>query len=388
MNEKESKNIEFKFINFVKIASRHYKFILLFTISVSIIVIAISYIIPHKYESKATLLPPEEIIGGNLTEFLRAFSNLPTFGSGRATKIQLYYEMLKSKELAKFVAQKDEIRKFDLFKDLDTLKLQREIYLALNVDLKQSGLFIISAVVPTGFFPNKAEKKEAARASATIVKLALEGLDTLVHTRISSRAKRKRILIEKILAEKKTQLDSIERAVEDFQRKNKIIGLDEQSKAILSTAINIGSELAKAEIEFSLFQTEYEPNSPYIKALKEKIQKLREQYEKVQKGGLIGNETYAIPLEQVPTLLREYTNLLREQKILEQVAIFLETQKYTETIQEATEIPGVDILDYPVVPTSHSSPNRKILLIFTVIFSFIFSLSIVTYRTYKRGEIK
>ncbi|MGB9770977.1 MAG: Wzz/FepE/Etk N-terminal domain-containing protein [Candidatus Kapaibacteriota bacterium] len=388
MEVREAKRIELNFLNLVKVAFKHYRFIIFFTILIPIVIVAFSYIIPHKYESKATLLPPEEIIGGNLTDFLRAFSNLPTFGSARATKIQLYYEMLKSKELAKFIAQKDEIKNFNLFKELDTLKLQRAIYLYLNVDLKQSGLFIISAVVPTGFFPNKAEKKEAALASAAIVKYALEGLDTLVHTRISSRAKRKRILIEKTLAEKKVQLDSIEKAVEDFQRKNKIIGIDEQSRAILSTAINIGSELAKAEIELSLYQTEYEMNSPYIKALREKIQKLREQYQKVQSGGLVGNETYAIPLEKVPTLLREYANLVREQKILEQVTIFLETQKYTETIQEATEIPGVDVLDTPSVPLSHSSPNRSILLIFSTIISFLSSVAIVTYRAYRKGEIK
>lgn len=94
-------------------------------------------------------------------------------------------------------------------------------------------------------------------------------------------------------------------------------------------------------------------------------------------------KTYAIPLEKVPSLIREYANLLREQKILEQVAIFLETQKYTETIQEATEIPGVDVLDYPTIPLSHSSPNRKILLIFTFIFSLIISFGIVIYRGYK-----
>ncbi|MCX7908293.1 MAG: Wzz/FepE/Etk N-terminal domain-containing protein [Ignavibacteria bacterium] len=388
MDEKETQRIEFNFTRILKVAIKHYKFILLFTILTSILVVGISYLLPHKYESKSTLLPPEEIIGGSLTEFLRAFSNLPTFGSGRATKIQLYYEMLKSKELAKFIAQKDEIKKLKIFKDLDSIDLQRTIYQILNVDLKQSGLFIITAKVPTGFFPNKEEKNLAAKASALVVKFALEGLDTLVHTRISTRSKRKRVLIENLLAEKKFQLDSIEKEIEDFQRKNKIIGLDEQSKAILSSTINIGSELAKAEIELSLFQTEYEQNSPYIKALRDKIQKLREQYSRVQTGGLTGTEAYSIPLEQIPSLYRQYMNLLREQKILEQVTIFLETQKYTETIQESTEIPGVDVLDTPTIPISHSSPNRKILLLFSLIISFIVSVAIVTIKSYKKGEIK
>lgn len=388
MENIQSNKIEFNFTKIFKVVFKHYKFIILFTLIATIFVVGISYILPHKYQAKATLLPPEEIIGGNLTEFLRAFSNLPTFGSARATKIQLYYEMLKSKELSKFIAQNPEIRKFKLFKNLDSIKLQRAIYLAVNVDLKQSGLFIVSAKVPTGFFPTREEKQEAAKASALIVKLALEGLDTLVHTRISTRSKRKRILIEKILAEKKEQLDSIENAIEEFQRKNKIIGLEEQSKAILSTAINIGSELAKAEIELSLYQTEYEQNSPIVQALKDKIQKLREQYTRVQSKGLTGTETYSIPLEEIPSLFRNYTDLLREHKILEQVTIFLETQKYTETIQESTEIPGVDVLDTPTIPLSHSSPNRKILLIFSLIFSFIISISIVTFREYKKGNIK
>ncbi len=379
--------IEFKFLKFLKNALKHYKFITAFTLVSSILVVGISYFFPHKYESKATLLPPEEIIGGNLTEFLRAFSNLPTFGSGRATKIQLYYEMLRSNELANLIASKDEIRKFDIFKTYDSTKLQRLIYKALNVDLKQSGLFIITAKVSTGLFPNRQEKNEAAFASATIVKLALEALDTLVHTRISTRSKRKRILIENLLAEKKLELDSIEEALEEFQRKNKVIEIDEQSKAIVSTAINIGSELAKAEIELALYKNEYEPNSPIIKALEDKIQNLRQQYSKVQTGGFTGTEAFTIPLEQVPSLVRQYANLLRKQKILEQVTIFLETQKYTETIQESTEIPGVDVLDSPTIPKSHSSPNRQLLLLFSVIISFAFSVLLVSYRYYKQGNL-
>ncbi|MFN3781345.1 MAG: hypothetical protein ACK4SO_04135 [Candidatus Kapaibacteriota bacterium] len=379
--------IEFKFLKFLKNALKHYKFIIAFTLISSIIVVGISYLFPHKYESKATLLPPEEIIGGNLTEFLRAFSNLPTFGSGRATKIQLYYEMLRSNELANLIAAKDEIRKFNMFKKYDSTKLQRMIYKALNVDLKQSGLFIITAKVSTGLFPNREEKNEAAFASATIVKLALEALDTLVHTRISTRSKRKRVLIENLLAQKKIELDSIEEALEEFQKKNKIIEIDEQSKAIVSTAINIGSELAKAEIELALYRNEYEPNSPIIKALEDKIQKLRQQYSKVQTGGFTGTEAFTIPLEQVPSLVRQYANLLRKQKILEQVTIFLETQKYTETIQETTEIPGVDVLDNPTIPKSHSSPNRQLLLLFTVIISLSFSIILVSYRYYKQENL-
>jgi capsule polysaccharide export protein KpsE/RkpR len=249
-------------------------------------------------------------------------------------------------------------------------------------------LFIISATTSTGFFPSAQKKKEAAIASAQIAKLAIQSLDSLVRTRISTRSKRKVVLIEKLLAEKRHQLDSIEKEIENFQTKNKIIALDEQSKAILSTAINIGSELAKSEIELALYQSEYEPNSPVIQALRDKIQKLREQYNKVQSGGLTGTEAFSIPLEKMPSLLRIYMNLLREQKVLEQVSIFLETQKYSETIQEQTEIPGVDILDSPTIPSKPYSPNRVLITFFTFLFSLVFSVVLVNIREWKLANNK
>jgi uncharacterized protein involved in exopolysaccharide biosynthesis len=389
MGENNSQIINFHFLNIIKNSIRNYKFILLFTLAVTIFAYIITYIIPHKYECQATLLPPEEAGPSNLAEFLKSFSNLPTvFGGTSRTKIQLYYEMLKSKELARYIAAKPEIKNFSLFKNLDSTKLVKTIYKSIDIELRQSGLFIISATTSTGFFPSAQKKKEAAIASAQIAKLAIQSLDSLVRTRISTRSKRKVVLIEKLLAEKRHQLDSIEKEIENFQTKNKIIALDEQSKAILSTAINIGSELAKSEIELALYQSEYEPNSPVIQALRDKIQKLREQYNKVQSGGLTGTEAFSIPLEKMPSLLRIYMNLLREQKVLEQVSIFLETQKYSETIQEQTEIPGVDILDSPTIPSKPYSPNRVLITFFTFLFSLVFSVVLVNIREWKLANNK
>ncbi len=387
MTEENNQKINFYFLKIVKSTFKHYKFILIFSFIFTIFVYLLTYFLPHKFECQATLLPPEEAAPGSLSEFLRSFSNLPTtFGGSPRTKIQLYYEMLKSHEIARYISAKPEIKNFAIFRGFDSTKLIKTIYKSLNIDLKQSGLFIISANTSTGFFPTVKEKQEAAKASAAIVKLAIQSLDTLVRTRISTRSKRKITLIDNLLAQKKPQLDSIEKEIEAFQSKNKIISLDEQSRAILSTAINIGSELAKSEIELSLYQTEYEPTSPVIQALKEKIQKLREQYSKVQSGGLTGTEAFSIPLENVPNLIRRYMALLREQKVLEQVTIFLETQKYTEAIQEQTEIPGVDVLDTPVIPSKPFSPNRKLFTLFSFLFSFLISVLLVNYKIYRKDK--
>ncbi|MCX7880720.1 MAG: hypothetical protein N2517_08670 [Ignavibacteria bacterium] len=385
--EEKQQTFDFFFVKVLKLIVKHYKFVLGFIIISLVFVLLISFLIPHRYEVKATLLPPEEIIGGGLREFLQSFSNVPLFGSTRASKIQLYYEMLKSRELAKTISKHPEFQKFSIFSGLDSSKLVKLIYKSINVDLKQSGLFVITGSVWTGFFPSSSQKKEAAKAVASLVQLSLESLDTLVHSRISSRAKRKRVLIENLLKQKKDELTKIELELENFSKANRIIGFESQSQAILTSAIQIGSELSKAEIEYQILSTEYEPNSPIIRTLKEKINKLREQYQKVQSGGLTGTEAFALPLEKLPSLARQYASLVREQKILEQVNIFLETLRYQETIQEETEIPAVDVLDVPTVPTSQVFPNRPLLMLFTLLFSSIIAVSIVVIKYYKRGEL-
>ncbi len=386
MVEKSGTIFNFYFINLLKTLNKRKSFLILFNLIVLILIFALSYFVPHKYESFATLLPSEESGTTGLANFLQSFSNISFIGGKTSSKIQIYYEMLRSNELVVYTAQNPTIRKLTLLKGLDSNKVADLIRNGINVNLKQSGLIEVYFSFSTSFFPGKSQKTEVANTSSIILRTILETLDLLVRTRISTRSHRKRILIEQLLAEKKKQLDSIENALEIFREKNKVLSLDEQSHAILGSAIEVGSELAKAELELQLALTEYESNAPIVSSLKEKVQKLQSQYERIQAGGLTGKETFSIPLAKVPSLIRDYSSLIRSQKILEQVNVFLETQRYQEAIQEQTEIPSVDILDNPRTPQYQSFPNRPFILIITFVLSSIASILYVVVQGAKNKE--
>lgn len=387
MVENSGKTYNFQFVALLQIFKKERKFILLFNLAVLVLLFVVSYFIPHKYTSFATLLPTEESGSSGLSSFLQNFTNISFIGSRTSTKVQMYYEMLRSNELIAYTSQNPAVAKLPLLKGLDSTEIANLIYKGLDVNLRQSGLIEINFSLSTSFFPGKPQKTEVAKTSAIILKVVLETLDSLVRSRVSTRSHRKRVLIEELLADRKKQLDSIENALETFREKNKILAFDEQSQAILGSAIEIGAELARAEVDLQLALTEYEPNAPIVKSLQEKVQKLRNQYERVQSGGLTGKETFSIPLTKVPALVREYTSLVRKQKILEQVNLFLETQHSQETIQEQTEIPSVDVLDNPRIPEYQSFPNRPLMLLIAFILSFVFSVAFVIVRSIKKKEL-
>jgi len=117
---------------------------------------------------------------------------------------------------------------------------------------------------------------------------------------------------------------------------------------------------------------EYEQSSPTVRIQKEKVANLKNQYNRIQSGGLTSTDEFSIPLQNIPNIIREYTNLLREQKILEQVNIYLETQKYQEAIQAQNDVSIIEQLDYAEPAIEPISPR----LIPTTILGFVLSIFI------------
>ena len=144
-----------------------------------------------------------------------------------------------------------------------------------------------------------------------------------------------------------------------------MLTIDEQTKAIVSSAVGVGSELAKAQIELSAVQQEYQSTSPMVEAYRQKVNELQAQYNRVQSGGLTSTDKFSIPLQKIPVLARKYLNLMRDMKISEQINAYLESQRMQEAMQEARDVPVIQVLDKATAPKHRSSPKRSIMLILT-----------------------
>lgn len=373
---------EFTFTNIVKLCLLNKKLIALSLVIVVVLSFLFTYVVPSRYSADASIMPMEQSgSSGGLSSFLQSMGGGISLGSlPTDNKSQILTEYLQSREIAKFIYDSLDLKNNKFFKDELLPDAYEKITKSIASKANRSGLVLLSAEMSTGFFPSSSDKALAAKMSADIANVAIAGLDYITRNKTVSKARNKRIYIEKVLAEKKEKLDSIDSRLQNFQRENKVLAIDEQAKAIIESSANLGTELLKAEHELTIKRMDFQPNAREIEMLEESIAKLRSQYLKIQNGGILGSSDYSIPLSKVPDLVKEYTSIIRDKKIMEQVNAYLESQKYQESIQETSDTPVIEPLDRAIVPIRRSSPSKLIAVVLGAFLSLTISISAIVVK--------
>ncbi|MBX3044987.1 MAG: hypothetical protein KIT33_09445 [Candidatus Kapabacteria bacterium] len=383
---------EFTLFNLINLVYLNKKFAIISVTVFVIILIAFSFIIPHKYVAVSSLLPPKKDGGAaGLSSFIQNFAGggggLSLGNIGQSDQSKVFGEIVKSRTVAEYIIEKLKLKEKEPYSKLSRDKLVKFIGNSLDVEVDKSGVIFISAKIETGFFPGTKSGKEASEFAANLTNSAVEGLDIVIRDRSTSSARASKEYVEKEIMAYMIKLDSIETKLEKFQKDNKVLAIDEQTQAIVSQAIEVGAQLAKADLEKNLAQLEYQTNSPQYKFYEKQHELLSEQYRKIQSGGLTTDETFSIPLDKVPALIKEYVILFRERKIIEQVMLYLETQRHQEAIQEKRDVPVVEVLDTAYAPEERDSPKRSLMVILGFILSVVFVSSYITIKGFQLGAL-
>ncbi len=376
------------FTNIIKLWWLNKKIIIIILIFAFVFSLALTFILPSHYSADASIVPPESNNSGQgLSSFLQSMSGgISIGGIGADNKSLLLTEYLQSRELAKYIYDTLKLKDNPIFKDVILVDAYDMIIETITTKANRSGLVLLRTDVPTGYFPNSKDKENAAQLSADIANKAIEGLDYLTRTKNVSKARQKRIYIEKILVDKKIVLDSLDNRLKQFQKDNKVLAIDEQAMSIIESSAQLGSELLKAEHELALKKMDLQPNSNEIKVLEESVKKLRSQYIRIQNGGILGGSDFSAPLSKMPDMFKEYSSIIREKKILEQVNAYLESQKYQEAIQEQSDMPAIEALDKAYVPHKRKSPSRTMAVMLGSIIAMAFTLSIIVYKNVYKNK--
>lgn len=345
-----------------------------------VVVIALSFVMPQTWSASTSLMPPESSGGGGISAFMQG-AQLPFGILGTENKTSLVFvEILRSRSVLERVVDTLNLTKHPLFakplREDVVAGLQKDV----TVDSRKTGVVTVDVDVSTGWMPFGDKPAMASKAAADIANATRMALDAINRDKAVSQAKKTRQYIERVLVSTRADIDTLQTRIEIFQRANKIIALDDQMTAIVSNAVTIGAELAKAELELAMVQQDFTSSSPQVQLLQRKVSALRAQYARVQDGGLVKSDGFSIPLNKAPQLMRTYTNLLRDVKIKEQINAFLEAQRMQELIQEAKDIPTVLPLDEARPSRTRSSPARLLMLVLTWCIVTIFFAVLIPLR--------
>jgi uncharacterized protein involved in exopolysaccharide biosynthesis len=162
----------------------------------------------------------------------------------------------------------------------------------------------------------------------------------------------------------------------EFSSTHSTVDLKEQAFATVESQSRIEAELIAAESELQSLQQLYGDANIRVRTAEARIASLKRELGKL--GGSSAplessnpypfgtaqsaDEAY-LPLRQLPRLAVPYANLYRELHVQETLYDLLTQQYEAARIQEAKDIPAVNVIDAPAVPEKKSFPPRTLLII-------------------------
>ncbi|MCU0331796.1 MAG: Wzz/FepE/Etk N-terminal domain-containing protein [Ignavibacteriaceae bacterium] len=309
---------------------------------------------PVTYNAPVTVLPPPEgdqisglgsiLSGSGVGDFLTG-----KFAPGNS---QLFIQILKSRTAAEYVVRKNNLIGFyDVESEYEAI---RQLQNDLSMDLSKEGVITLSVNVSTGFIPKIFSDTDSIKnLSARISNSFVEALDKINREKVSYRAKRAREYIEGQLNQTKTELDTAEMKLMEFQKENKTISLPEQLTSVIESAAKLKAEIVNTEIEIALLEPNSRPDNKNLLALRKRLNQLQNEYEKFD----IDSDDYLLAFSNVPELGMKLSKLIRNVKVKNEVYVLLQQQYYKERIQENRDVPTIDILDEAIPPKKQVSPR-------------------------------
>jgi uncharacterized protein involved in exopolysaccharide biosynthesis len=324
---------------------------------------AIAFVIPPRYESTTRLMPPDNQSGSGLA-MLAAMAGKGSSGLGSIAgdllgmknSSAIFVDILHSRTVEDRIIDRFDLRKIYRDRYWEDARRQLAEKTGINEDRKSG---IITITVTDG---------DPRRASA-IASAYVEELDRLVSQVSTSSARRERLFIEQRMASVKQDLTDAEKQFSQFASKNAALDIKEQTKAMVESAALLQGQLIAAQSEMQGLQQIYTGNNVRVRSLQARIQELQRQLDKM--GGanpaVVADATQSGQLypsiRQLPLLGVEWADLYRRMKIQETVFELLNQQYELARIQEAKEIPVVQVIDPANIPEKKSFPPRAVVML-------------------------
>jgi capsule polysaccharide export protein KpsE/RkpR len=349
--------------------------------------LTIAFLIPKRYKSSASIMPPDQPNANALllSELASHAGSLGSLGSlaggllGGHSPTALFIDLLHSSTVSGHL-----IDRFDLQHvyhkryRIDTAKHLARC--TTITDDKKSG--VITIVV---------EDESPVRAR-DLAQGYLDELNKLVTRTNDSAAHQERVFIEQRLHAVQADLEQAQLDLSAFSTKSGTIDLGDQTRAMVEGGERVQAELLIEQSDLESLRQLYGDDNVRVREAEARIASLESGLEKMTGSGAsvqadaggdpAGEDGSALypPLRQLPRLAVPYADLYRRVKA-EEAAFELLTQQYElARIEEARDVPAVSVIDAPGVPEKKSFPPRMLLTALLTFLSVAVAAALILFR--------
>jgi uncharacterized protein involved in exopolysaccharide biosynthesis len=354
-----------------------------------VLAVLVSLLLPVRYESRTRLMPPDQQSSSGLA-MLAAIAGRGSgaSGSGMSSALggslggvagdllglkssgALFVDMLEGASVQDQIIRKFDLRK--LYWDKYWEDARKE--LAKRTDIKEDKKSGVITIGVSDRDPRRAQQMAQAYVDA------LNGLVAQVST---SSARRERIFLEDRLKTVKLNLDLASQQFSEFASKTGALNVPDQARAMVESEAGLQGQLVAAESELEGLRQIYTDSNVRVKTLQARIASLKHEVEAVSGNHAdLASEESNIPgdfpsIRKLPLVGVRWANLYRENKIQETVYELLTQEYELAKIQEAKEIPSVNVLDPPLLPEKKSFPPRTAITIIGTLLAFGLGCTVV-----------
>ncbi len=373
---------EINFIDFVTTLVKWRKLIYINVVTVAIISLIISLLLPKWYKGEAIILPPETkgisfgvgAIGEIAGSFLGPSGyELPML----ATRSDVFSTILESKRMAEILINENNL--LEIY-DKKNMYIARKMFNShFKVVIGSDGSLFISF-----------EAKEDPELAARVTNSAINQLDKINMELSQKKAKNTRIFLEKRLAEAKNNLMAAEDAFKSFQEKNKTIAIEYQTEATIKGASELVTNLLSLKIQKGVMSQTLDLSHVKMIELNYQINEIEKAIQEIVNGPVsesnksdnyLSGDVY-VPLGKVPDLSLQTVRLMRELKIQEMIFELI-TQQYEQfIIKEQEDTPTIQVLQYATPPQWKSRPKRAIIILVSIVFALFVSVVLTFFLEY------
>jgi uncharacterized protein involved in exopolysaccharide biosynthesis len=358
--------------------------------------VGIAFSIPKQYTSSASIMPPDQqgssammlaALAGHSTGGLGALGGLAGQLLGGHTSTALYIDLLHSGSVSGHL--------------IDRFNLQQVYHKRYRIDTAKhlARITKITEDKKSGVLTIEVEDTDRTRAR-DLAQAYVDELNNLVLRTSTSSAHRERVFIEQRLQNVKTDLEHAQLQLSEFSSRNTTIDIKEQTRAMVEAGARVQAELLIEQPGLQSLRQIYGDGNVRVRETEARIASLKGELAKMtgssapladeglhassgteSAGDEKKGELYP-PLRQLPRLAVPYADLYRTVRVQETLFELLTQQYELARIEEAKDVPVVNVIDSPGIPERKSSPPHILITLFLTFFTFACASTIILLRAH------
>lgn len=340
-------------IYFFRVVAKYWKFIIYFTLAVTIISTIVAFLLPKWYAATTNLVPSSSSqegsgIGGTaISSALKEFGLTKMTGTSGGEQYS-YIVILQSRTVIDSVINKYQLDKVYDIPKTKMVELREEFLDNLEVSYEKEGNYTITVW--------DTDPQRAANIANDIVRIANSHFVNIYR----QDSKLSKEYFELRINSIDSSLNEIGKAMSKFTKRTLLFSPEDQAQAIAKSLSELKAEQVKYDIIYNFYKTNYGDSDPLAKSFKSMSEELNQKLNNLKtQPGFAGN----FALSDASAVAVEYMKLYTDFETLSKVKAFLVSMLEKIRSDEIKSIQSLLVVDEAIPPDKKDKPKRAFIIV-------------------------